>query len=184
MSSYERTYRCGRLAAIRLLGLVVLAIAGFPSGGADAQSIARTPGRELVDAIGIENIMRSPIHQQLLVFMRPLQEANKDRQREVFEIFDQTVVPQALAVFTANPVKDEIGKYYDQNFSAAELQDLIKFFSTPLGKKFADRSSFLSDGLPRVAVRLMATVTVQGALRLGMEEIQRRGMVIPKSPAQ
>jgi len=122
------------------------------------------------------------MHQQMLVFMRPLQEANKARQQEVFEVFDKIVMPQAMLAFTANPVKDQIAKYYDQNFSASELQQLIIFFSTPLGKKFASKSSLMADGLPQLAVRLLGTVTVQGALRAGVDELQKRGMVLPTPP--
>jgi hypothetical protein len=147
-----------------------------------AQSPAPSQGRVLVDAIGIENIMTFPMHQQMLVFMRPLQEANKARQQEVFEVFDKIVMPQAMLAFTANPVKDQIAKYYEQNFSASELQELVVFFSAPLGKKFAIKSSLMADGLPQLAVRLLGTVTVQGALRAGVDELQKRGMVIPKPP--
>lgn len=165
-----------------ITALCALALAPGLGGSADGQTAAPR-GRALVDAIGIENIMTSPMHQQMLVFMRPLQAANKGREQEVFEIFDKIIMPQAIAVFTAEVIKDEIGKYYDQNFSASELQDLIGFFSTPIGKKFASKSSFLSDGLPPVAVRLLGTTTVQGALRIGVEEMQKRGLLVPGPPA-
>jgi hypothetical protein len=178
----RKNSRISRSVAIRLVGLFALVIAAVLSRSADAQSVAPTQGRVLVDAIGIDNIMSFPMHQQMLVFMRPLQEANKDRRQEVFEIFDKMIMPQAMLAFTADPVRDQIAKYYDQNFSVSELQELTSFFSTPAGKKFASKSSLLSDGLPQLAVRLLTTVTVQGALHLGMEEIQKRGMVIPKPP--
>lgn len=169
-------------AVIRTLGLFVLTVAAVLSRSADAQSPAPSLGRSLVDVIGIENIMTFPMHQQMLVFMRPLQEANKDRQQEVFEVFDKIVMPQAMLAFTANPVKDQITKYYEQNFSPSELQELIAFFSTPVGKKFAGKSSALADGLPHLAIRLLGTVAVQGALHAGVNELQKRGMTIPKSP--
>jgi hypothetical protein len=79
-------------------------------------------------------------------------------------------------------VKDQVAKYYNQNFSASELQEFIVFFSAPLGKKFAIKNSAMADGLPQLAVRLLGTVTVQGALRAGVDELQKRGMVIPKRP--
>ena len=167
-------------AIIRLLGLFVLAVAAALSWSADAQSPAPSPGRALVGAIGVENIMTFPMHQQMLVFMRPLQEANKDRQQEVFEVFDKIVMPQAMLAFTANPVKDQIAKYYEQNFSPPELQELVTFFSTPVGKKFAGKSSALADGLPHLAIRVLGSVTVQGALYAGVDELQKRGMTIPK----
>jgi hypothetical protein len=171
-----------RPAARCLACLFALAVAAIPSRGAEAQPVAPKEGGLLVDAIGIDNIMSFPMHQQMLVFMRPLQEANKARQKEVFEIFDKMVMPQVMLAFTAAPVKDQIAKYYEQNFSEAELQELTAFFSTPVGKKFASKSSSLSDGLPQLAVRLLVTVTVQGALSAGMKEIEKRGMVIPKPP--
>jgi hypothetical protein len=174
--------RISRLRAIRFAGLFALLIAALPSRSAEAQSVAPTQGRVLVDTIGIDNVMSYSLHQQMLVFMRPLQEANKARQQEVFEIFDRIIMPQAMLAFSANPVKDQIAKYYDQNFSASELQELISFFSTPAGKRFAGKSSLLNDGLSQLAVRLLVTVTVQGALHRGMEEIEKRGMVIPKPP--
>jgi hypothetical protein len=170
------------MRAIRFVGLFTLLIAALPSGSAKAQSVAPTKGLVLVDTIGIDNIMSYPMHRQMLVFMRPLQEANKARQQEVFEIFDKIVMPQTMLVFTATPVKDQIAKYYDQNFSVSELQELISFFSTPTGRKFASKSSLLNDGLSQLAARLLVTVTVQGALHRGMDEIEKRGMVIPKPP--
>ena len=182
MSSYGRMSRL-RQAAIHLLGLVAFAAAACASGNADAQSPPRTPGRELVDTIGIENIVTSSLRQQTLMVLRRLQEANKGREQEVLEIFDKVVMPQAMYVFTADPMKDELGKYFDQSFSVSELQDLIKFFSTPAGRKFAERSSFLGDRLSQLAERLMVTATVQGASRLGFEEMEKRGLVIPRLPA-
>jgi hypothetical protein len=172
----------GGPAAICFAGLFAFIVAAVPSRSAAAQPVAPTQGRLLVDAIGTDNIMSFPMHQQMLVFMRPLQEANKARQQEVFEIFDKIVMPQAMLAFTAAPVKDQIAKYYEQNFSQSELQELTAFFSTPVGKKFASKSSSLSDGLPQLAVRLLATATVQGGLSGGMKEIEKRGMVIPKPP--
>src|SRR5262245_29963777 len=174
----------GRSAVIRLIGLFVSMIAGCLNTSAEPQAGAPARGRALVDAIGIEHIMASPMHQQMLPFMRPLQEANRERQQEVFEIFNTIVMPQAMLVFAAEPVKNEIGKYYDQNFSPSELQELINFFSTPAGKKFASKSSALADGLHTLAVRLFGTVTVQGALRRGVDEIEKRGMIIPKPSAR
>jgi hypothetical protein len=150
---------------------------------ADAQSVSPpniSQGRGLVDAIGIENIMTPPMHQQMLPFMRRLQEANKDRQQEIFDIFDTMVMPQAQLAYTSTPIKDEIAKFYAQNFSAAEMEELTAFFSTPLGKKYASKSSFLNDGLPRISVLIMGSTTVQGALRGGVAVIEKRGMVIPK----
>ena len=76
----RQSYRIVGSPVIRL-GLFVLAVAAAFSRSADAQSPAPSPGRALVDAIGIENIMTFPMHQQMLVFMRPLHEANKDRQQ-------------------------------------------------------------------------------------------------------
>jgi|SRR5215467_11113017 len=178
----RKNSRLSRLVAIHLVGLFALMIAAALGRSADAQSVAPTQGRVLVDAIGIDNIMSFPMHRQMLVFMRPLQEVNKARQQEVFEIFDKIIMPQAMLAFTADPVRDQIAKYYDQNFSASELQELISFFSTPAGKKFASKSSLLSDGLSQLAVRLLTTATIQGALRLGIEEMQKRGMVLPKPP--
>jgi hypothetical protein len=178
----RKSSRISGPVAICLAGLFALAIAAVPSRRAEAQPVSPKQGAALVDAIGIDNIMSVPMHQQMLVFMRPLQEANKARQQEVFEIFDKIVMPQAVLAFTAAPVKDQIAKYYDQNFSESELQELIAFFSTPVGKKFAKKSSSLSDGLPQLAVRLLGTVTVQGALNGGLKEIEKRGMVIPKPP--
>jgi hypothetical protein len=174
----------GRSAVIRLIGLLVSMIVVCSNTNAEPQSGAPAQGRALVDAIGIEHIMTSPMHQQMLTFMRPLQEANGARQQEVFEIFNTIIMPQAMLVFAAEPVKNEIGKYYDQNFSASELQELISFFSTPVGKKFASKNSALADGLQTLAVRLFGTVTVQGALRRGVGEIEKRGMIIPKPPAR
>jgi len=168
---------------MRRMGLLFLTIVAVLNTSANGQSVAPPPGRALVDAIGIENIMASPMHQQMLAFMKPLQEANKERQQEVFEIFDKIIMPQAMLIVAGDAVKNEIGKYYDQNFSVSELQELIAFFSTPVGKKFASKSSMLADGLPKLAVRLLGTATVQGALRLGMKEIEKRGMIIPKSPS-
>jgi hypothetical protein len=167
-----------RTAIMALAALCVLVCVAGLDGSADSQTAAPR-GRALVDAIGIENIMTSPMHQQMLVFMRPLQAANKGHEQEVFEIFDKIIMPQATPVFTAEVIKDEIGKYYDMNFSATELQELIGFFSSPVGKKFAVKSSFLADGLPAIAVRLLGTITVQGALHLGIEEMQKRGLVLP-----
>jgi hypothetical protein len=181
MAPRERSWIC-RPAVIRLLSLFALTAAVL-IGSAGAQSPTPSRGRVLVDAIGIENIMTFPMHQQMLVFMRPLQEANKGRQQEVFEVFDKIVMPQAISVFTADLVKDQIAKYYDQNFSASELQELITFFSAPVGKKFAIKNSSMADGLPQLAVRLLGTVTVQGALRAGVDELQKRGMVIPNRPS-
>jgi hypothetical protein len=171
-----------RSAAIRFLVLLAFMSAALSRNG-DAQSTAPAPGRMLVDTIGIENIMSFPMHQQMLVFMRPLQEENRSRQQEVFDIFDQIVMPQAMLVFTADPVKEQIARYYDQNFSASEIRELITFFSTPVGKKFASKSSAMNDGLAPFAVRLLGTVTVQGAVRRGVEEVQKRGMSVPKPPA-
>ncbi|HEU5274567.1 MAG TPA: DUF2059 domain-containing protein [Xanthobacteraceae bacterium] len=168
----------GRGVALRLFGFIVLTIA--ISGAARTQSAAQTPGRELVDQIGIENIMTFPMHRSMLTFMRPLQAVNKSREQEVFEVFDKMVMPQAMLVFTAEPVKNMIAKYYDDNFSILELKELNSFFSTPTGKKFASKGSLLNDGLATLTVRLFATATVQHALRVGVEEIQKRGMVIPK----
>jgi hypothetical protein len=165
------------------MSLFAVTIAASLNTSANSQSATSPRGRALVDAIGIEHIMTPPMHQQMLVFMRPLQEANKARQKEVFEIFDSIIMPQVMLVFTAEPVKNEIGKYYDQNFSASELQALISFFSTPVGKKFASKSSVLADGLAPLAVRLLGTVTVQGALRRGLSEIEKRGMIIPRPTA-
>ena len=100
--------------AICLNLMFSLALAGVVSSGANAQQ--RTPGQALVEAIGVDSIMSFPMHRQMLVFMRPLQEANKSRQQEVFEIFDKIVMPQVLLAFTAGPVKEQIAKYYDQIF--------------------------------------------------------------------
>jgi len=150
---------------------------------AAAQSVSPpniSQGRGLVDAIGIENIMTPPMHQQMLPFMRRLHEANKDRQQEIFDIFDTMVMPQAQLAYTSTPIKDEIAKFYAQNFSAAEMEELTAFFSTPLGKKYASKSSFLNDGLPRISVLIMGSTTVQSALRGGVAVIEKRGMVIPK----
>ena len=88
-----------------------------------------------------------------------------------------------VLAFTAAPVKDHVAKYYDQNFSESELEELIAFFAKPVGKKFASKGSSLSDGLPLLAARLLTTVAVQGTLRLGLHEVTKRGRVIPKVPA-
>lgn len=178
-----QTKRSGWCQAIRCASLFALVIVVVLGRDARAELVAPTKGRALVDAIGIDNIMNFPMHQQMLLFMRPLQQANKDRQQEVFEIFDKIVIPQAMLAFTAAPVKDHVAKYYDQNFSESELEELIAFFATPVGKKFAIRGSSLIDGLPQLAARLLTTITVQGALRLGLDEVTKRGLVIPKVPA-
>jgi hypothetical protein len=171
-----------RLAAMVLLVLMFVMTGTTLSETAGAQSATPVQGRALVDAIGIENIMTFPAHQRMIVFLRPLQEANKARQQEVFEIFDKVIMPQAMLAFTADPVKNQIAAYYAQNFSVSELQELTTFFSTPLGKKLAVKSSLLSDGLAQLAVRLLATTTVQGALQGGLAEMEKRGMTIPKPP--
>ncbi len=181
--SLHRVPLIGGLAANQLLNVLALVILVTLAIKADAQSVSPpniSQGRALLDAIGIENIMTPPMHQQMLQFMRPLQEANKARQQEVFEIFDKVVMPQALLAYTSGPIKDEIAKFYAQNFSVAEMEELTAFFSTPLGKKYASKSSFLSDGIPRMSVLLLGSTTVQGALRGGLAVIEQRGMVIPK----
>ena len=173
----------GGLPANQLLHVLAFVILVTLAIKADAQSVSPpniSQGRALVDAIGIENIMTPPMHQQMLPFMRPLQEANKAREQEVFYIFDTMVMPQALLAYTSTPIKDEIAKFYAQNFSSAEMEELTAFFSTPLGKKYASKSSFLNDGLPRMSVLIMGSMTVQGALRGGVAVLEKRGMVIPK----
>ncbi len=85
-----------------------------------------------------------------------------------------------MLAYTSNPVKRRDRQYYDQNFTTSELHELIAFFSTPTGKKFASKSSDLADGLSQLAGKLLVTLTVQGAVHLGVDEIQKRGMVIPK----
>jgi hypothetical protein len=67
-----------------------------------------------------------------------------------------------------------------KNFSATELHDIAAFYSTPLGKKWAMQNSAVADALPQLAVRLLASATVQGALHAGITEIEKRGMTIPK----
>jgi hypothetical protein len=152
-----------------------------------AQTSAPKPSAEaqaLVDAIGIENLMTAPMHQQMLVFMRPLQEANKARQQEVFEIFEKLVMPQASLAFTSAPAKDKVAEFYSKLLTASEMKEVAAFFSTPVGKKFAKQNSAVADALPLLAAALLPSVTVQGALHAGVAEIEKRGMTVPGPPAK
>jgi hypothetical protein len=169
-----------RSRALRVAACCMLFLAFAGQTGAQAPSDANlAAAKDLVDAIGIENIMTTHAHGQMKTFMVPLQQANRGREKEVFEVFRAVVMPYALQAYTAEPVRDEIAKFYAQRFSASEMKDMIAFFSTPAGRKFASSNTDLNDGLPLLAVRLTGTMTVNIALKAGLDEIQKRGMTIP-----
>lgn len=92
--------------------------------------------------------------------------------KEMFSVFSE--------VMTYEKMEPEFIKFYSESFTAAEMQEMTKFYQTPVGKK---------------AIKLIPKLTTQGmAIGQGMvqersRELQQRIIPIfqkylPKEPAQ
>lgn len=132
------------------------------SAFAQAHSPAHLKAAEAVlDAAGLEKTFSPMIENMMEVQSKQLPDSLRTKFVGVMKVF-------MGKYFTYAQIKPGMAKIYADEFSEAELKDLAKFYSTPVGKKAAERLPVLQQKGMELGVGLVQQH--QAELQQMMEE--------------
>jgi hypothetical protein len=103
--------------------------------------------RELLELAGFTEILKSAGERTSGEYTKKIRATVKDRSRaqELSAAFRE----KFKAHFSAAEMSGELLREYDRNFSAEEIQELLKFYSSPLGQKFGAQMPKVAEGIQR-----------------------------------
>ncbi|MGQ0674593.1 MAG: DUF2059 domain-containing protein [Rhodospirillales bacterium] len=121
------------LGVLTIAGLI--AAASAPARAVDAESIAAA--REFMKAIRAESTLDQLMPSISSLIVNLIRQANPGQGQKFAEIVDRHFTP----AFNARRAEylDGLAQVYALNFTAAELRELSTLYSTPTGKKFAEK---------------------------------------------
>ena len=146
------------------------------AAGQAARPAAVDPAKEaeiraLLELAGFTEILKSAGERTSGEYTKKIRATVKDRARaqELSAAFREKFKTH----FSAAEMSGELVREYDRDFTAEEIQELLKFYSSPLGQKFVAETPKMAEGMQRaVSARSegAARETWQG-LRAGNAEL-------------
>ena len=167
-----------RLAMRGLLALMVI-VGGLWSLRAEAQEVspeALAASRELMTLTQSDRML-----DQFLVMFTPqvsalIEKANPEKGPLVRKIMDEMMLPEMRKQIPE--AIDEVAKVYSRHFSLEELNELIAFYKSPIGRKFVEQQSPLMADLSRVDQEWGQRATLK-ALRNLAPKLKEQGIDVP-----
>jgi hypothetical protein len=146
------------------------------AAGQAARSAAVDPAKEadiraLLELAGFTEILKSAGERTSGEYTKKIRATVKDRARaqELSAAFRERFREH----FSAAEMSGKLVREYDRNFTAEEIQELLKFYSSPLGQKFGAEMPKMAEGMQRaVSARSeSAARETWQALRAGNAEL-------------
>ena len=161
-----------------LLTLIVI-VGGLWSLRAEAQDVSPeslAASRELMTLTESDRLL-----DQFLAMFTPqvsalIEKANPEKGPLVRKIMDEMMLPEMRKQIPE--AIDEIAKVYAMHFSLEELNELIAFYKSPIGRKFVQQQSPLMADLSRVGQE-WGQRTVLRALRNLAPKLKEQGIDVP-----
>lgn len=151
-----------------LLGLTLLLVTPLFASTESHQQAAK----EMVDVANLDKMVNamyehinSSIIQNLLA-RDPCLEPIKKPLIELLTKYDQRIL-------NANVVKEEIQKVYAQEFTEAEMREIIAFYKTPAGQKALEKAPLLATKGMEIAQKEMEKSRQQGVMTELQNEITK-----------
>ena len=167
------------MTAMRLV-LVLLLLLGIPSAAnaadtvdpavlakARALALASTPAEQRVKMLS----------QLTMQFSRYLGSANPGRELEVDDLVQAYFVPLINARY--GEIVDVGAREYAKDFTPAELDQLLAFYQSPLGKKLVASQGKLDPVISKQGP-VIAQSIVNEAMQKMAPEMKKRGLVLPQ----
>jgi len=122
------------------------------TAGPAARAAAVDPAKEadiraLLGFAGFTEILKSAGERTSGEYTKKIRATVKDRARaqELSAAFRETFKDH----FSAAEMSGELVREYDRNFTTEEIQELLKFYSSPLGQKFGAEMPKVAEGMQR-----------------------------------
>ena len=136
-----------RLRPTRLLGALLLSCV---TSGASAETATPAELKELLLLSGTEATLR-PLSAQLLAQARQLAEATAKARARSGGPADESHVKRLATAFDPERLLGIIAGIYGRHFTRQEVQDLLAFYRTPIGRKLAAHQPVLSQEMQEAA---------------------------------
>lgn len=117
--------------------------AGQTSGAVAVDPAKEADIRELLQFAGFTEILKSEGERTSAEYAQRIRSTVKDRARakELRTVFEGRFRKR----YSAAEISAELVQDYDRNFSAEEIQQLLEFYSSPLGRKFGVETTRMSE---------------------------------------
>ena len=164
----------GRFLRIAVAAVLCLTVA--TAARADVDPNGLTKARELMEASGIEESFRQvfPIIVRQLGDL--LQQANPDRGNDVSEIMETKMTPKVLD--RSGELIELVAHVYAEHFTTAELEQLIEFYESPIGRKLVGEQTEVTKETMAIGRRWGMAVGAD-VMRELAPEFEKRGLKMP-----
>lgn len=130
-----------------LLVAITLALSGLAMAPATAQEIPPEQldlGRKYVQLVGYEGIYQLTLAKQAAETFKTLSPQNPKLEKEINE-----AIKAVLDGYRdkGGDLLDQYARLFATTFTAAELQEMVNFYSSPTGQKLAHSSADLNEGM-------------------------------------
>jgi hypothetical protein len=165
---------------LRLLSALLLMLSLFADPAARAQDANEAKrlelGQQLIDLAGAKNSIAQMLDQIAPGLTQLVQQANPGKEKEVAEVMNQFIVPKMKE--NLPEALRECAVVYANHFSEEELQQLIAFYQSPLGRKLVQEQPAMSQELARFGTTWAQNAALQ-AIREYANEFKKRGLDTP-----
>jgi hypothetical protein len=127
---------------VKLAGLVALTVfLSAPVRAQTADADSKAAARELITTIKLGEQFKAI----LPIIFKTMKPAIVQNRADIDKDFD-ALVPVLMGKMTArvSELEDSMVEIYANNFSAAELRDLVAFYKTPTGQKFLQKTPLVT----------------------------------------
>jgi len=165
---------------LRLLPALLLAMGLFASPIARAQDTVDPQrlalGAQLLDLAGAKERMTQMMDQIMPALTRLLEQANPGKEKEVGEVMTKYIVPKMKE--NLPEALHEGALVYANHFSEGELNQLIAFYQSPIGRKLVQEQPIIAQEMGRFGAA-WAEKAAGEAIHDYAAEFKKRGLDTP-----
>jgi len=168
------------LGRFRLLAAMLLMLSLFAGSAAQAQDAGTAKrlelGQQLIDLAGVKDGIAQMLDQIAPGLTQLAQQANPGKEKEVAEVMTQFIVPKMKE--NLPEALRQCAVVYADHFTEDELNQLIAFYQSPLGRKLVHEQPAMSRELSRFGAA-WARKAAQQAIHEYANEFKKRGLDTP-----
>ena len=165
---------------LRLLAALLLTFGFWAASQAQGQDTATAKrvelGAKLIDLAGTKDRMAQMLDQIMPGLIKLVQQANPGKEKEVSEVMTQYIVPKMKQ--NLPEALREGAVVYANHFSEDELNQLIAFYQSPIGRKLVQEQPAIAQEMGRFGAA-WAQKTALEAIREYADEFKKRGLDTP-----
>ena len=168
------------LGQFRLLAALLLMLGLFAGSAAQAQDADTAKrlelGQQLIDLAGAKDGIAQMLDQIAPGLIQLVQQANPGKEKEVAEVMTQYIVPKMKE--NLPEALRQCAVVYANHFTEDELNQLIAFYQSPIGRKLVQEQPGMSRELARFGTAWAQKAALQ-AIREYADEFKKRGLDTP-----